>query len=389
MRDDLSEEQKMLKETVKKFAKSDVEPLAYEIDRDEKFPTKSFKKMGEMGLLGTTIAEVYGGSGGSYIDLMIVVEELSAVCCSTAVSLAVTLGLFSDNVYRNGSEYLKNKYLPDMCSGRTIGGLAMTEPGAGSDVISMTTRADLNGDHYVLNGRKTFISNGPVGDAFVVYAKTDSEKRQHGITAFVVEKTFSGFTAGKQFEKMGWRGSPTGELIFEDCFVPRDNVLGSPNAGINVLMSGLNTERLTMGAMSVGIARGAYEYALQYASKRSQFKKPILSFQRIQDKLIDMAINIEAARMFVCKGARMADNGLRGVECNLIASYAKLFSSEICMKATTEAVQILGGYGYVKEYPVERMMRDAKIMTIGGGTSEIQRMIIFDQLLKTVPNRGL
>ncbi|NQT55886.1 MAG: acyl-CoA dehydrogenase family protein [Desulfobacteraceae bacterium] len=385
MESGLTEEQEMLKETVRRFAKNKLAPLAYEIDRDERFPSENYKKMAEMGLLGTTIPEEYGGSGGTYMDLMIVIEELSAVCCSTAVSMSTTLDLFSDNVYRNGSEHLRKKYLPDMCSGKTIGGLAMTEPGAGSDVISMTTRADLRNNSYIMNGTKTFISHGPVGDAFIVYAKTAFDKRQHGISAFVVEKDFPGFTAGKKFEKMGWRGSPTGELIFEDCIIPEDNLLGNLNEGVKVLMSGLNTERLTMGAIAVGIARGAYEYALDYAVKRTQFNKPIATFQRVQDKLVDMAMNIEAARMLVYKGTAMADNNIRGSECNLMASYAKLFSSEICMKATTEAVQILGGYGYIKEYPVERMMRDAKIMTIGGGTSEIQRMIIIKHLMKSTP----
>jgi len=378
----LTEEQELLKKMVRKFAQRDVAPLAYELDRDERFPVENFKKMGEMGLMGPTIPEKYGGAGGKYGDMMIIVEELSAVCVSTAVACTANAGLFNDNLYRNGTEYLREKYLPSMCSGGTIGGIAMTEPGSGSDVISMKTQAKLKGDHYVVNGAKTLITNGPIGDAFIVYAKTAPDRKQHGITAFVIEKNFPGFSAGNQFEKMGWRGSPTGELVFEDCVVPKENVLGKVNGGVRVLMSGLNIERLGMGAMAVGIARGAYEYAFNYAQEREQFGKPIIMRQRIQDKLVNMAMEIEAARLFVHKGTALADRGVRGSECNLLASYAKLFGSEMCMRATTEAVQILGGYGYIKEYPLERMMRDAKIMTIGGGTSEIQKMIIMEDLMK-------
>ncbi|MCL5289862.1 MAG: acyl-CoA dehydrogenase family protein [Firmicutes bacterium] len=380
----LTEEQLLLRETVRKFAKKDVAPLAYEIDRDEKFPYENFKKMGEMGLLGITVPTEYGGSGGNYMDMMIVGEELAAVCMSTCIAFGANADLFNDNLYRNGSEKLKKKYLPPMCAGEMIGGIAMTEPEAGSDVTSMKTRAELKGDHYVLNGTKTFITNGPVGDAFIVYAKTDPERGPHGISAFVVERKFPGFIAGKKFEKMGWRGSPTGELIFEDCIVPQENLLGEENKGVFVQMSGLNTERLFMGAISVGVARGTYEVSLQYAKERTQFGKPIAMFQFIQDKLVNMAVEIEAARLLVHKGATMADKGERGRETNLLASYAKLYASEMCMRATTEAVQILGGYGYIKEFPVERMMRDAKIHTIGGGTSEIQKMIIIRDLLKTV-----
>lgn len=380
----LNEEQLLLRETVRRFAKKDIAPLAYEIDRDEKFPYENFKKMGEMGLLGIAVPAVYGGSGGNYMDMMIVGEELAAVCASTCIAFGANADLFNDNLYRNGSEELKKKYLPPVCSGEMIGGIAMTEPEAGSDVTSMKTRAELKGDHYVLNGSKTFITNAPVGDAFIVYAKTDPGRGPHGISAFVVERKFPGFIASKKFEKMGWRGSPTGELIFENCIVPKENLLGEENKGVFVLMSGLNTERLFMGAVSVGIARGAYEFSLQYAKERVQFGKSIAMFQFIQDKLVNMALEIEAAKLLIHKGATMADKGERGREANLSASYAKLYASEMCMRITTEAVQILGGYGYIKEFPVERMMRDAKINTIGGGTSEIQKTIIMRELLKTV-----
>jgi isovaleryl-CoA dehydrogenase len=246
--------------------------------------------------------------------------------------------------------------------------------------MSMRLRAEKKGDEYILNGSKIFISNGPVGDVFVIYAKTDPEKGPHGVSAFIVEKDFPGFQRGKKFEKMGWRGSPTGELIFEDCRVPAENLLGGENRGDLVLMSGLNTERVLLGAQSLGIARGAYECALRYAKERIQFGKPISAFQLIQAKLADMAMEIELSRLITYKGAMMADQGLHR-EMNLIAAYTKLYTSEVAMRVTTEAVQILGGYGYIKEFSVERMMRDAKLQTIGGGTSEIQRLIIAREIL--------
>jgi len=281
---------------------------------------------------------------------------------------------------RNATQEQMREYLPPLCEGVKIGGLAMTEPSAGSDVMSMRLRADKKGDSYVLNGSKIFISNGPVGDVFVVYAKTDMEKGARGVSAFIVEKEFPGFSRGKKFEKMGWRGSPTGELIFEDCQVPVKNLLGRENSGALVLMSGLNTERVCLGAMSLGLSRGAYECALQYAKERVQFGKPIASFQLIQAKLAEMAMDIELSHLITYKGARMADMGLHR-QMNLIASYAKLFTARAAMRITTEAVQILGGYGFMKEFPVERMMRDAKLQQIGGGTDEVQTMIIARDIL--------
>jgi len=286
-----------------------------------------------------------------------------------------------DNIRRNANETQMRKYLPTLCSGEKLGGLAMTEPSAGSDVMSMRLRAERKRDNYILNGTKIFITQGPTADLFVVYAKTAPEKGTHGISAFIVEKEFPGFERGRKLEKMGWRGSPTGELIFEDCQVPVENLLGEENRGAMILMSGLNTERVVMGAIALGIARGAYEVALNYAKERVQFGKPISTFQLIQAKLADMAMEIELSRLITYEGAIMADKGLHR-QMNLVAAYAKLYTSEVSMRVTTEAVQILGGYGYMKEFPVERMMRDAKLMTIGGGTSEIQRLIIAREILK-------
>lgn len=377
---DFTDEQKMLRETMRQFAQKEVAPLAYEIDRDERFPTESFDKLKDMGLLGITAPADYGGAGAGYTEMCIVTEELSVACLSTAASWGVHACLCIDNIRRNGNDGQLKKYLPPLCRGERLGGLAMTEPSAGSDVMSMRLRADRKGDAYILNGSKIFISNGPVGDVFVVYAKTAPEKGAQGVSAFIVEKEFPGFQRGKKFEKMGWRGSPTGELIFEDCVVPAGNLLGKENRGALVLMSGLNTERVCLGAMSLGLARGAYECALKYAKERVQFGKPIASFQLIQAKLAEMAMLIELSHLITYKGARMADQG-RHREMNLVASYAKLFTARAAMKITTEAVQVLGGYGYMKEFPVERMMRDAKLQQIGGGTDEVQIMIIARDIL--------
>ncbi len=378
---EFTSEQKMLRETIANFAEKEVAPLAYDIDRDERFPSESFKRLAGLGLLGITAPVEHGGAGTGYTEMCIVTEELARFCGSTSATYADHADLCIDNIRRNANEAQKRKYLPPLCSGEKIGGLAMTEPSAGSDVMSMSLRAERKGDQYVLNGTKTFITNGPVGDVFVIYAKTAPEKKAHGVSAFIVEKDFTGFQRGKKFEKMGWRGSPTGELIFEDCRVPAENLLGGENRGAMVLMSGLNTERVVLGAMSLGISRGAYEFALKYAKERVQFGKPIAAFQLIQAKLADMAMEIELSHLITYKGAVMADRGLHR-EMNLVAAYAKLYTSEVAMRVTTEAVQILGGYGYMKEFPVERMMRDAKLQTIGGGTSEIQRIIIAREILQ-------
>jgi isovaleryl-CoA dehydrogenase len=379
---EFTEEQKMLRESVKTFAEKEVAPLAYEIDRDERFPGESFKRLAEMGLLGVTVPAEYGGAGAGYTEMCIIGEELGVVCCSTSATWGAHADLCVDNIRRNANLAQMKKYLPPLCDGSKIGGLAMTEPSSGSDVLSMKLRAERKGDSFILNGSKIFISNGPVGDVFVIYAKTSPEKGAHGVSAFIVENEFTGFSRGKKFEKMGWRGSPTGELVFEDCRVPAENLLGEENKGVDVLMSGLNTERILMGALSLGISRGAFECALKYAKERVQFGKPIAAFQLIQSKLADMSMDIELSRLITYQGAAMADKGFKR-ELNLIAAYAKLFTSEAAMRVTTEAVQILGGYGYMKEFPVERMMRDAKLQTIGGGTSEIQRLIIAREILSS------
>ncbi|MBW2632234.1 MAG: acyl-CoA dehydrogenase family protein [Deltaproteobacteria bacterium] len=377
---DFTDEQQMLRDSIKSLAKKHIAPMAYEIDREERFPTENFNRLRDLGLLGITAPAEYGGAGVGYTEMFIVMEELAHACISTSGVWGVHTCLCIDNIRRNANKSQLKKYLPPLCDGTKIGGLAMTEPSAGSDVMSMKLRADKKGDYYILNGSKTFISNGPVGDIFVVYAKTDMGRGVHGVSAFIVEKDFPGFSRGKKFEKMGWRGSPTGELIFDDCKVPKENLLGGENKGALVLMSGLNTERILMGAQSLGLSRGAYDCALKYAKERVQFGKPIASFQLIQAKLAEMAMGIELSHLITYKGARMADMGLHK-EMNLVASYARLYTSKVAMKITMEAVQILGGYGYTREFPVERMMRDAKLQQIGGGTNEIQLMIIARDIL--------
>ncbi len=346
---DFTPEQEMLRKMVRDFAQKEVAPLAYEIDRDERFPYESWKRAAELGLLGITAPEKYGGSGLGITEMSIVAEELAAVCVSTCATIIHQACLVIDNFVKNANEQQKEKYLPGLCSGEIIGCLAMTEPGAGSDVISMQLRAEKKGDGYVLNGTKTFITNGPNADLAMVYVKTAPELGSKGISVFLVEDGTPGFKKGKKFEKMGWRGSPTGELIFEDCYVPKENLVGIENEGINILMSGLNSERVIMGVQGAGIARGALDACLTYTKERKQFGKPISQFQMIQEKLANMYVEIEASQLLAYKGATLCDQG-RAREINKLAAAAKLYGSEVAMKSTTEAVQIFGGYGYIKEF---------------------------------------
>ena len=376
---EFSSEQNMLRETVAHFAEKEVAPLAYDIDRDERFPSESFKRLADLGLLGITVPVEHGGAGAGYTEMCIVTEELARFCGSTAATYADHADLCIDNIRRNANGTQKEKYLPPLCRGEKIGGLAMTEPSAGSDVMSMNLRAERKGDHYVLNGTKVFITNGPVGDVFVIYAKTAPEKKAHGVSAFIIEKDFPGFSRGKKFEKMGWRGSPTGELIFEDCEIPAENVVGVENAGIRVLMNGLDRERIVYSICPIGVAQGAFDVAFRYAQERVQFGLPIVHFQMIQEMLAEMATEIQAARLMAYWAATLADQGGR---VRLEASYAKLFCSQVGMRAVDKAVQILGGYGFISEFPVERMYRDMKGIEFGAGTTQIQKLIIVQEMLK-------
>ncbi|MDA8193101.1 MAG: acyl-CoA dehydrogenase family protein [Thermaerobacter sp.] len=377
----LTPEQRLLQATVRAFAQKEIAPLAYEIDRDERFPRESWQRAAELGLLGITAPEEYGGSGLGLVEMALVSEELSRVCVSTSATVLHQACLVIDNLVRNAAPALQQKYLPDLCSGKKIGCLAMTEPEAGSDVLAMALRAEKRSGHYLLNGSKIFITNGPVADVALVYSRTDLAQRRGGISLIVVDYPSPGFRKGRTFEKMGWRGSPTGELVFEDCQVPREQVVGGENQGVDVLMSGLNSERVVMGASAVGLAQGAFDISLNYARERHQFGRAISQFQMVQEKLANMFIEIHAARLMVYQAAcQCAQADL--AEATMIASACKVYSSEVAMRVTISAVQILGGYGYTKDFPVERFMRDAKLFEIGGGTSEIQRRIIARELVQ-------
>ncbi len=376
---EFTKEQLLFRETVARFAREQVAPLAAEIDQKERFPRETFSKMAEWGLLGIGLPEEYGGSGGGIVESCMVAEELARHCGSTAASWGAHVDLCAANVCRNGTPEQKKRFLPDLASGRKIGAMAMTEPEAGSDVLSMKTRAVDQGDFFVLNGTKTFITNGPVGDLFLVYARTDPKSKGKGVTAFVVERGFKGFTIGKQFEKLGWHGSPTGELIFEDCIVPRENLLGEINQGVKVRLSGLNSERVVIVAECLGLARASLEESVKYAQERKQFGRPIAEFQMVGEKLARMAVKVEAVRALLWSLAfRMAREGPAGMTYE--SACAKLLASEVAVENALAATQIFGGYGYIREFPVERFLRDARIMTIGGGTSEIMCQIISREL---------
>lgn len=378
---EFNEEQRMLQDMVERFCRENVQPLAAQIDREERFPSETFEQMAGLGLLGVGIPEAFGGSGGGVVEECILAATLSRYCMSTAASWGAHVDLCAANIHRNGSEEQHERFLRPLASGEKIGGMAMTEPEAGSDVLNMKLRAEDKGDHFLLNGTKTLITNGPVGDLFLVYAKTDMEARGRGITAFVVEKEFEGFVRGPQFEKLGWHGSPTGELIFEDCPVPKENVIGRVHEGLGVLLSGLNSERLVLAAESLGLAEACLEDTVRYSRERVQFGRPIGQFQSVTEKVARMAARVEAMKAMVWSLAfRMADHGPQGMA--LEAASAKLMTSEMALQNALDATQVFGGYGYIREFPVERYLRDVRLMTIGGGTSEIMCQVIQAQLNK-------
>ena len=364
----------MLRDMVRAFAHDEVAPLAREIDRDERFPRESWKRAAELGLLGMAAPEAYGGTGLGLTEMCIVAEELSAVCVSTCATLLHQADLVIGRLVRHGSDEQRERLLPGLCDGSIIGCLAMTEPEAGSDVMSMRTRATRTQDGYVLHGVKTFITSAPVADLALVYART-GERDDRSLGLFIVETDRPGITRGRKFRKMGWRGSPTGELVLDDCHVPAENLIGAPGDGRAIMFAGLNSERVVMAAECVGLSQGALDVSVAYAAQRRQFGRPIGEFQLIQGKLATMYAETEACRSMVMRAAALADAGRAG-ELTLLASACKLMGAEVAMRSTTEAVQVLGGYGYIDEFPVERFMRDAKLMQIGGGTSEIQQHII-------------
>ncbi|MGX1191728.1 acyl-CoA dehydrogenase [Metabacillus sp. SLBN-84] len=375
----LSDEHEMIRKMVRDFAKNEVEPTAAERDEEERFDRELFDKMAELGLTGIPWPEEYGGIGSDYLAYVIAVEELSRVCASIGVTLSAHTSLAGWPVYKFGTEEQKQKYLKPMAQGEKIGAYGLTEPGSGSDAGGMRTTAKLNGDHYVLNGSKIFITNGGIADTYIVFAVTDPSSKHKGTSAFIVEKDFKGFSVGKKESKLGIRSSPTTEIMFEDCMVPKENLLGQEGEGFKIAMMTLDGGRNGIAAQAVGIAQGALDASVAYAKERQQFGKPIAQQQGIGFKLADMATTIEASRLLTYQAAWLESEGLPyGKE----SAMSKLFAGDTAMKVTTEAVQVFGGYGYTKDYPVERYMRDAKITQIYEGTQEIQRLVISRMLTK-------
>lgn len=375
----LTEEHEQLREMIRDFALNEVAPTAAERDEKAEFDRAIFDKMAELGLTGIPFPEQYGGAGFDYLAYCIAVEELSRVCGSTGVTLSAHTSLAGWPIYKFGNEEQKQKYLRPLAEGRSIGAYCLTEPGSGSDAGGMKTYATLDGDHYVLNGSKIFITNGGVADIYIVFAVTDPESKHHGTSAFIVEASSLGFAVGKKEEKMGIRSSPTTEVIFDNCRVPKENLLGQLGEGFVIAMKTLDGGRNGIAAQAVGIAQGALDAAVDYAKERVQFGKPIAANQGVSFKLADMATAIEASRLLTYQAAWLESNDL---PYGKASAMAKLMAGDTAMKVTTEAVQIFGGYGYTKDYPVERYMRDAKITQIYEGTQEIQRLVISRMLTK-------
>ncbi|MBI4461655.1 MAG: acyl-CoA dehydrogenase [Acidobacteria bacterium] len=373
-----SEEQEQLRRTVREFAEGEIRPRVMEWDEPAQFPSELLPKLAQLDLLGITISEKYGGAGLGYLEWAIVLAELARVDTSVAIIVAAHVGLCSSHIYRFGSEEQKQKYLVPLARGEKLGCWSLTEPGAGSDAASMHTRAVRQGSSWIVNGSKAFTTNGHYADVCVVMASTDPGKGHRGISAFIVEKGTPGFRAGKKENKLGIRASDTAEMILEECRVPAENLLGREGEGFANCLSILDGGRISLAAVSLGIAQGAFEVSLQYAQERKQFGKSLAEFQAIQWKLADMKTEIEAARWLTYAAAEKAD---RGVLDTKLCSMAKLYASEAAVQAAGEAVQIHGGYGFVKDYPAEKYYRDVKLCTIGEGTSEIQRLVIARQLL--------
>lgn len=374
----LTEEQIMLRDMVRKLAQNEIAPRAAEIDRTHRFPRENIEKMAELGLMGVPIPEEYGGAGCDFLSYIITIEEISRACASTGVILAVHTSVGTFPILYFGTEEQKQKYVPKLASGEYIGAFALTEPNAGSDPAGLSTAAKLDGDHYIVNGNKIFISNGGEAEVYVTFVSTDKSKGHKGITCLLVDRNTPGFSIGKTEEKMGLHGDITTELVFDNAKVPKENLLGKEGEGFKVAMSLLDGGRIGIGAQGLGIAQAALDVAKDYAKERVQFGKSIASFQAIQFMLADMATRVDCSRMLVYRAARMREMGLPYAK---EASMAKMYATDTAMEVTTNAVQILGGYGYCKEYPVERYMRDAKITQIYEGTNQIQRIVIAKHLL--------
>ncbi|MGC8525008.1 MAG: isovaleryl-CoA dehydrogenase [Acidibrevibacterium sp.] len=375
----LGEEIDMLRDQVARFASAEIAPRAAAIDRDNEFPADLWQKMGELGVLGITVEEDYGGAGLGYLAHCVAMEEISRASASVGLSYGAHSNLCVNQIRRNGNAAQKTRYLPPLIAGTKVGALAMSEPEAGSDVVSMRLRAEKRGEGYVLNGTKMWITNGPDADVLVVYAKTDPEAGPRGITAFIVERGMKGFSCAQKLDKLGMRGSNTGELVFEDCLVPAENVLGAVGRGVNVLMSGLDYERAVLAAGPLGIMQACLDVVLPYVHERRQFGRPIGEFQLMQGKIADMYVTLNAARAYVYAVAASCD---RGQTNRKDAAGAILYAAERATWMALEAIQCLGGNGYINDYPTGRLLRDAKLYEIGAGTSEIRRMLIGRELFQ-------
>ena len=370
---ELNESQKFIKDSIREFAENKIRPVIMDFDESQEFPIDIMKQLGQLGFLGILVPPKYEGAGLGVVEYALVVEEIARIDPSFALSVAAHNGLCTNHILQFGNEELKQKYLPDLATGRKIGAWGLTEPASGSDAGGMQTTAVKEGDFYILNGTKNFITHGKSGETAVILAITDKDKGTKGISAFVVEKGWDGFSVGKKENKLGMRASETTQLILENCKVPASNLIGNENEGFSQAMTILESGRISIAALSVGLAQGCFEASIKYSQERKQFGKPIYDFQGIQFKLVDMLTDIEAARLMTYKSAVLKDEGK---DISQSASIAKLFASEIATKASGEAVQILGGYGFVKDYPVEKFYRDVKLLTIGEGTSEVQKIII-------------
>ena len=376
---DLGETADMMRDAVASFAADEIAPRAADIDRDNDFPADLWRKMGDLGVLGITVEEEYGGAGMGYLEHCVAVEEISRASASVGLSYGAHSNLCVNQIRRNGNEAQRSKYLPKLISGEHVGALAMSEPGAGSDVVSMRLRADKKKDRYILNGNKMWITNGPDADTLMIYAKTDPDAGPRGITAFIVEKGFKGFSTAQKLDKLGMRGSNTCELVFEDCEVPEENVLGEVGRGVNVLMSGLDYERAVLAAGPTGIMQACMDVVVPYVHERKQFGQAIGEFQLMQGKLADMYTTMNATRAYVYAVAKACD---RGQTTRKDAAGAILYAAEKATWMALEAIQCLGGNGYINEYPTGRLLRDAKLYEIGAGTSEIRRWLIGRELFE-------